>query len=194
MDGIDPRQLKAFTRALEEYTRHNRRELGPLIESRAKRMRHELFRQFRATAPSRERIDQEAAARGHAIRRRKGKDGRTLTVRQELAARKRSIGWLSVSWIFRAWRSRRDGQSANIVARSRSNAAIGMAIVRTAKGLRHPRVILSSYLEGAVDLNARRSLVNRALGAQVADMRRYVARKQQERFMQLVRQIAGSGN
>lgn len=184
-EGISSKQLAAFNKALGDYARYNRRELGPLIESRAKRMRFELFRQYRAIAPSKEKIEQEAAARGYAIKRRKGKGGKALSVKQEIAARKRSIGWLSRSWIFQGWRSARDGQDAAFIARAKSRQSIGRALVRTAKGLRAPKVTLTSFLEGAVIQNRRRALVGKAMQAQVADMRRYVARKQQAQFLTL---------
>jgi len=190
MNADASRDTRAFQRVLREYTRHNRRELGPLIESRARRMRFELYRQFKAIAPSKERIEQEAQGRGYAIRRRKGKDGRTLTTRQELAARKRSIGWLSASWIFREWKSKREGQTGFFKALSRARRAIGEAIVRTARGQRNPSVRLTSYLSGVMIQNQRRSLVSKALRAQMADMRRYIARKQQERLHELVRKAA----
>lgn len=186
-DGIHSKDLVAFNRALSEYVRYNRRELGPLIESRGRAIRFELYRQFRAIAPDKARIESEAAARGFAIFRRKGKDGKTLTTKQELAARKRSIGWLSLSWLYRQWRSRREGQSGNFPAKSRRGATIGKAIVRTAKGLRSPKVELVSQLEGAARQNVQRSLVSKAMQAQTADMRRYIARKQQERLAHLVR-------
>ncbi|MGC9452649.1 MAG: hypothetical protein ACP5I4_14515 [Oceanipulchritudo sp.] len=192
MNADSARDVRAFQRTLREYTRYNQRELGPLIESRAKRLRFELYRQFKAIAPSKERIEQEAAARNYAIRRRKNKKGKTLSVKQEIAARKRSIGWLSASWIFREWKSRRDGQTGFFKALSRAKTAIGAAIVRTAKGQRSPSVRLTSYLSGVMIQNQRRALVSKAMQAQVADMRGYIARKQKEQFMNLVRRTLPS--
>jgi len=190
MERDAARNVRAFQKVLQEYARYNQRDLGPLIEGRAKRLRFELYRQFKAIAPSRERIEQEAAGRNYAIRRRKSKTGQTLSVRQEIAARKRSIGWLSASWIFREWKSKRDGQSGFFKALSRAKTAIGSAIVRTAKGQRGPSVRLTSYLSGVMIQNQRRYLVSKAMRAQVADMRGYIARKQKEQFMALVRQVA----
>jgi len=192
MNADAAKDVQAFHRVLREYARHNQRDLGPLIESRAKRLRFELYRQFKAIAPSKERIENEAAARGYAIRRRKGKGGKTLSTKQELAARKRSIGWLSASWIFREWKSRREGQIGFFRALSRAKRAIGSAIVRTAKGQRNPSVRLTSYLSGVMIQNQRRALVSRAMQAQVADMRTYIARKQKEQFMQLLRRSTGT--
>jgi hypothetical protein len=187
MNARSSRDLKAFNKALAAYSRFNRRELGPLIENRVRRLRFELYRQFKAIAPSKERIEQEAAGRGNAIRRRKNRSGKRMTLKQAIAARKRSIGWLSASWILRSWRSRRDGQNAFFKAYSRSRRQIGEAIVRTAKGQRRPRVRLSSFLKGAHIQNQERGLVQKAMRAQTADMRRYIARKQRERFVEAVR-------
>ena len=75
-DGVSSDSLQQFDRALEEYLRYNRRETGPLIENRAKKIQWELYRNFKAIAPSRDKIEQEAAARGYAIRRRMGQDGK----------------------------------------------------------------------------------------------------------------------
>jgi hypothetical protein len=192
MNAGSARDVRAFQRTLREYTRYNQRELGPLIESRAKRLRFELYRQFKAIAPSKERIEQEAASRNYAIRRRKNKKGKTLSVKQEIAARKRSIGWLSASWLFREWRSKRDGQTGFFKALSRAKTAIGAAIVRTAKGQRRPRVRLTSYLSGVMIQNQKRALVSKAMQAQVRDMRGYIARKQKEQFMNIVRRTLPS--
>lgn len=192
MNTDSARDVRAFQRVLREYARYNRRDLGPLIESRAKRLRFELYRQFKAIAPSKERIEQEAAARGYAIRRRKNRKGKTLSVKQEIAARKRSIGWLSASWIFREWKSRRDGQTGFFKALSRSKSAIGAAIVRTAKGQRRSSVRLTSYLSGVMIQNQRRGLVAKAMRAQVSDMRGYIARKQKEQFMEMIRKTLPS--
>ncbi len=179
-DGVSSRSLRQFDRALREYLRYNKREAGPLIENRGKKVQWELYRQFKAIAPSREKIEQEAAARGYAIRRRMGPDGKRLSVKKELALRKRSIGYLSVSYLFRAWRANRDGQSSRFSAVSRRNRRIGEALVRTAKGKRRPYVKLTSFLEGVVKQNQQRRLVDRALQAQAADMKAYVRRKQRE--------------
>lgn len=187
MNANAAKDVRAFHRVLREYARHNQRDLGPLIESRAKRLRFELYRQFKAIAPSKERIENEAAARGYRIRRRKGASGKTMSLKQELAARKRSIGWLSASWIFREWKTKRDGQSGFFRALSRAKQAIGSAIVRSAKGQRNPSVRLTSFLSGVMIQNQRRTLVSKAMRAQVADMRTYIARKQKEQFMNLVR-------
>ncbi len=171
-----------FDRALKSYLRYNKRGLGSLVENRSKKLQWELYRQFKATAPSKEKIEMEARAQGYAIKRRKGSDGKRLTVKQELTLRKRSIGWLSVSFLFKAWRANRDGQSASYAAKSRRNRKIGRALIRTAQGQRRPYVRLSSFLEGVVVQNRRQRIADKALRAQAADMRIYIARKQREQW------------
>jgi hypothetical protein len=188
-EAASSRSLRQFDRALREYLRYNQREAGPLIENRAKKVQWELYRQFKAIAPTRDKIEQEAAARGYAIRRRKGADGKSLSVKQELALRKRSIGYLSVSYLFRAWRANRDGQNARHSATSRRNRKIGEALIRTAKGQRHPSVRISSFLEGVLVQNRQRGLVDKALRAQATDMKTYVRRKQQEALKRTVGRI-----
>jgi hypothetical protein len=178
------KQLEQFQKAFAAYSRYNRRELGPLIENRGRRVQWELFRQFRAIAPSREDIDREAEALGFAIKRRTGKSGKAVSVKRELAARKRSLRWLSVSFLIRGWRARREGQSSAYAALSRRKREIGKAIIRTAKGKRRPQVRILSFLEGAAEQNRQRGIVDKALAAQTADMERYIARKQRERFEQ----------
>ena len=71
------------------------------------RLQWELYRRFRNLAPTREKIDQDAAALGFRIRRATGDDGKRLSVKRELARRRRSIGWLSVSFLQRQWRAKR---------------------------------------------------------------------------------------
>ena len=134
--GVSDRQLRAFNKQLAAYLRYNKRETGPLIENRAKKIQWELYRRFKAIAPTRDKIEQEVAAHGYAIRRRMGPDGKRLTVKKELALRKRSIGFLSVSYLFRAWKANRDGQNPRHAAKSRRNRQIGQALIRTSKGQR----------------------------------------------------------
>ena len=188
-DGVSSKSLRNFDRALKEYLRYNKRETGPLIENRAKRVQWELYRQFKAIAPTRDKIEQEAASRGYAIRRRMGPDGKRLSVKKELALRKRSIRYLSVSYLFRAWRANRDGQNTQFSAKSRRNKQIGEALIRTAKGKRRPFVRLTSFLEGVVAQNRKRNLVDKALQAQTADMKTYVRRKQQQAMKRSITRI-----
>lgn len=188
-DGVSSKSLRNFDRALKEYLRYNKRETGPLIENRAKRVQWELYRQFKAIAPTRDKIEQEAASRGYAIRRRMGPDGKRLSVKKELALRKRSIRYLSVSYLFRAWRTNRDGQNTQFSAKSRRNKQIGEALIRTAKGKRRPFVRITSFLEGVLAQNRKRNLVDKALRAQTADMKTYVRRKQQQAIKRSITRI-----
>lgn len=188
-DGVSSKSLRNFDRALKEYLRYNKRETGSLIENRAKRVQWELYRQFKAIAPTRDKIEQEAAFRGYAIRRRMGPDGKRLSVKKELALRKRSIRYLSVSYLFRAWRANRDGQNTQFSAKSRRNKQIGEALIRTAKGKRRPFVRITSFLEGVVAQNRKRNLVDKALRAQTADMKTYVRRKQQQAMKRSITRI-----
>ena len=183
--------LQKFQEALRAYLRYNRRELGPLIENRARRLQWELYRRFRDIAPTKEKIDQDAAALGFRIRRATGSDGKPLTVRRELARRRRSIRWLSVSFLQRQWRAKREGQSTAFAAASRRKREIGRAIIRTAKGEARPRVRILSFLEGAAVQSRQRGIVDRALRAEANDMRTYVARKQRE---QAQRDLSGTFN
>ena len=186
---VSSKSLRNFDRALKEYLRYNKRETGSLIENRAKRVQWELYRQFKAIAPTRDKIEQEAASRDYAIRRRMGPDGKRLLVKKELALRKRSIRYLSVSYLFRAWRANRDGQNTQFSAKSRRNKQIGEALIRTAKGKRRPFVRLTSFLEGVVAQNRKRNLVDKALRAQTADMKTYVRRKQQQAIKRSITRI-----
>lgn len=178
--------LAAFQRALQSYTRYNRRELGPLLEARARRAQFELFRQFKSIAPTKDKIETEAASRGYQIRRREGDDGRKVSLKQELSLRRKSIGYLSVSFLIRAWKAQREGQNAAFSARTRKQAEIGKTVLRTAKGVSRPQVRIMSFLDGAATQNRRRALVDKALRAQATDMRTYVARKQREEFQRRV--------
>ena len=167
--------LTEFNRALQKYLQNNKRDLGPLIENRARRIQWALYRQFRDIAPTPGKIMQDAKARGYRIKRRKGKGGKRLSLKQELAARRRSVKWLSVSFLIRNWKAKREGQSAAYHAVSRKKWTIGKAILRTAKGNTSPSVRIESYLEGAAIQNAQRGIVNRVISQETADMETYVA-------------------
>ena len=175
-------ELQRFQKALLEYTRYNRRELGALIENRARRLQWELYRRFRDIAPTKEKIDRDVADQGFKIKRAIGPDGKRLTVKQELARRRRSIRWLSVSFFQRQWRAAPQGQATAFAAVSRRKHEIGRAIIRTAKGETRPRVRILSFLEGAAIQARQRGIVDRALQSERADMRGYVARKQREQI------------
>lgn len=185
----DTRSLKKFDRALREYLRYNKRETGPLIENRGKQVQWELYRQFKAIAPSKDRIGQEAASRGYAIRRRMGPYGKRLSVKKELAERRRSIGYLSVSFLHRTWRANRDGQSARHTAKSRRNRRIGEVLIRTSKGKRKPFVRLTSFLQGVLVQNRKQHIVDKALRAQARDMKTYIQRKQREKLKRTLARI-----
>jgi hypothetical protein len=185
--AVDTRELRAFNKALAHYLRWNRREQGPLIEARAARLRFAIYRGFRAIAPTAEKIEQEAAALGYRIKRGLNRDGTRRTVGQELAARRKSIRFLSVSWLYRAWKRSREGQNTQAAAVSRAKERIGQAIVRTAKGQSHPSVLLESFLEGVQVQNNQRGIIEDALRGEVADMKAYVRRKQLEKLRALTR-------
>jgi hypothetical protein len=177
--GIDARNLNAFNAALAQYTKYNQRELGPLVENRANRMRWELYRLFRDIAPDRAKLDSELDALGGRVRRREI-NGRRLTLAQEKRKRRSSIKYLSIGFMLRAWRAQREGQNIKRDQRDRTNRKIGEVIDRTSKGVRRPSVEITNLLEGAAKQNAQRGLVNRALANQTADMKKYIVRKQQQ--------------
>lgn len=175
-------RLEQFNRTLEQYLRYNKRDIGPLIENRARRIQWALYRQFRDIAPTPGKIMQDAKSRGYRIKRRKGKSGKRLSLKEELAVRRRSVKWLSVSFLIRDWKARREGQATAYHAVSREKWKVGQAILRTAKGKSNPSVRIVSYLKGAAIQNTRRSIVNRVISRETADMETYVARKQKEAF------------
>ena len=100
-----------------------------------------------------------------------------------------AVCYLSVSYLFRAWRATRDGQNTQFSAKSRRNKQIGEALIRTAKGKRRSFVRLTSFLEGVLAQNRKRNLVDKALRAQTADMKTYVRRKQQQAMKRSITRI-----
>lgn len=64
-DGVSSQSLRDFNQALREYLQYNKREAGPLIENRAKKVQWELYRQFKAIAATPDKIEAEAKARGY---------------------------------------------------------------------------------------------------------------------------------
>ena len=178
-DGINPRNLKAFNQALKEYTKYNSRELGALVENRANRMRWELYKLFRDISPTREKLASELDSLGGRVKRRKVR-GKRLTLEQEKRKRRGSLKYLSIGFMLREWRINKQGQNTKREQRNRLNRRIGEVIDRTARGIRRPYVRITNLLEGALKQNIERSLVDRALTKQTADMRRYIIRKQQQ--------------
>ena len=185
-EGVDRRELDAFQRSLRAYLRWNQRETGPLIENRANRLRWTIYKAFKAIAPTRDQVDQEAASLDYQIKRGLTEDGKRRTVRQELAARKKSIRFLSVSWLFRAWKLAREGQRTRADSRSRHGQQIGAAKVNTGKGTRNPFVLIESYLEGVKTKDRERGIISAALRHETNDMKAYLRRKQVEAWNRLL--------
>jgi hypothetical protein len=175
-------EIEKFNKSLQEYMTWNQRDIGPLMGNRARRLQWEIYRQFKADAPTREKIESEVASRGFRIRRRKRGDGLHRTVQQEIDARVRSRGWLALSFTTRGWKNRKDGETATYDAQSRYREKIGKAVVRTAKGEKAPKVQITSFLEGAVTHDAERQIVDRALAKETSDMAKYISRKQTEKM------------
>lgn len=186
--AIDPRNLKAFNKALQEYAKWNARELGPLVQNRGQRVKWALYRIFKSIAPERGELEAELDALGGRMKRRKVK-GKTLTAKQERRKRLSSRNYLSVSFLLREWRYSREGQNVKRDQFNRIRRKIGQVIDRTAKGVRRPSVEITSFLEGAAKQNAQRGLVNRALAQQTADMKTYIVRKQKQKQAQTIAKL-----
>lgn len=185
---VDPRNLKAFNKALKEYAQYNQRDLGQLTENRANRMRWELYKVFRDIAPTREDIDSKLDSLGGRVRRRM-EHGRRVTLAREKRARRSSIKYLSIGFMLRDWRVNRMGQNVTRDQRNRMNRQIGQVIDHTARGVMRPSVELINMLDGAVKMNAERALVNQVLTRQTADMRRYIVRKQEQAQARTIKKL-----
>lgn len=176
MTGLDE-----FNAALSRYLVWTKRSQGGAVEHRAHRIRLELYRQFRKIAKTEQQLIEEVSALGYEFKRRKSKvTGKAVSPEREVALRLRSLRYLSVSWIFKAWRNRRAGQNAAFSAVARGQKQIGEAIVATSEGTESPHVQLTSFLEGVMVQNQRRKLMDQVLRNEAADMAVYIARKHQE--------------
>lgn len=176
MSGLDE-----FNAALSRYIVWYSKGQGAAVEHRAHRIRLELYGLFRKTAKTPQGLIEEISGLGYQFKRRLSPTtGKAVTPEGEVALRMRSLRYLAVSWIFRAWRQRRDGQRANFSAVDRAQKTIGEAIVNTADGTESPYVTLTSFLEGVMAQNRQRNLMDQALRGQAEDMAVYIARKHTE--------------
>jgi hypothetical protein len=173
--AIDPRNLKAFNKQLEEYIRYNQRSLGEIVANKAYYVHLNIYKRFRAMAPTPEDIDSEIEALGYRVKRAKG-----MTVDKERRRRRASVKYLGISFLLADWRRRNEVRNIVASRRNRRNREIGKAIERTARGVRHPSVEIISYLEGAVKINQERRIIDQVLAGEVISMKRYVIRKQKE--------------
>jgi hypothetical protein len=183
---VSTKELKRFNKVLADYLTYNKREQGPLIENRANRLRWNIYRSFKAIAPTPQQLEDEAVSRGYQIKRGLTPKGKRRTFTQELAARKRSLRFLSVSWLYRGWKNTRDGQQTSLRSVSRSKKNIGQVVLNTSKGKSNPSVRLESFLKGVRVQNQQRGIVERNLKDEMNDMRKYIRRKQLERWRKLV--------
>ncbi len=176
MTGLD-----VFNAALSRYLVWTSKGQGPAVEDRARKVRFELYRQFRKIAKTAQGLREEISAYGFEFKRRLDpRTGKAVSPERELELRTRSLRFLSVSWIFSAWRARREGQNGRFTAVAYGQKTIGEAIVVTSEGTESPHVELTSFLEGVLAQNRQRNLVDAALRNQAADMAVYIARKHQE--------------
>ncbi len=185
---IDTRHLESFNKTLQEYLKWNDRELGPLLQNRAQRMRWELYKIFSSIAPTADEVSEEAVQRGYKTKRRM-EGGRRVNFEREIKIRRSSVKYLSVAWMLRDWRMAKEGQNVKRDQINRRNRKIGEVIDRTAKGVRHPYVEITSLLRGAVRMNAKRGLITRALARQEADMREYIYKKQKQKQAQTIAKL-----
>ena len=201
-----------FQTTLARYVSWSKKDQGPLIESRARRFRFALFRAFRAIAKTPAQLQSEISGLGYAIKRRDKSDAdqtalrsafgirgalnyedRTVSTEEEIRLRTKSLRFLSVSFIFSAWRGSGEGQQKRFSARSRHQARIGEAIVSTRKGTENPFVSLTSFLEGVVAQNSRRRIVAAAMQSETRDMLAYLERKHRERLVASFRHTFNGG-
>lgn len=168
---------------LREYLKWNRRAQGPLLESRARRLRYALFKGFADIAPTAERIEAEAEASirsGKGLRRTEG-----TTAEQEIRRRKRSRKFLASSFIFPGWKAAKNGQNASFTRESKTGRTMGQAVVKTSGT--NASVLIESLLQGAVVQNDQRRIVDQAVAKQIEDMESYIVRKQKEQFLKTLK-------
>jgi hypothetical protein len=171
-----------LTAKLDEYLKWNKRAAGPLIESRARRLRYSLFKEFADIAPTKERIEAEvrAAVAKAGVKRPEG-----TTIEDEIKRRQKSRKYLASSFIFKGWKSAKDGQTGTFSQRSRGGRPTGRVIVNTRSN--NPSVLIESLLAGAGIQNDQRRIVDRAVAGQIADMETYIVRKQQDQFLKTLK-------
>jgi hypothetical protein len=177
--------LDHFNASLARYALFSKKQQGPLIEDRARKLRFELFKHFKAIAKTGAELRAEIASLGFGIKRRKGDDGKPVDTATEIKARVKSLRFLSVSFLMQAWRAKQQGQVGTFRARARSGTQIGIANVATEVGRENPFVSLTSLLEGAVKQDSEKRIVDRALVAQSRDMETYLERKHEEKLRQM---------
>lgn len=181
MSAANLSALDDFNAALSRYIVWYSRGQGAAVEHRAARIRLELYGLFRKIAKTPQQLIEEISALGYEFKRRLSPvTGKAVTPEGEVALRLRSLRYLAVSWIFKAWRLRRDGQRGAFTAVNRSQQTIGEAIVNTAEGTASPYVELTSFLQGVMVQNRQRNLMDQALRNQAEDMAVYIARKHAE--------------
>lgn len=175
--------IDEFNSRLSEYIRWSKKDQGPAVEDRARKVRFRLYRMFRAIAKTAAGLRSEIASLGYAVKRRTDPaTGEPVSIKEEIRQRVRSLRFLSVSFLFRAWRYSRTGQTGRVDARSRSQKRIGRAILKTKEGLENPSVLLTSFLTGVSVQNERRHIAERALREDARDMAVYLQRKHLERL------------
>ncbi|MEO0797167.1 MAG: hypothetical protein AAFX93_18595 [Verrucomicrobiota bacterium] len=191
----DNGSVEAFNKAFDNYLRWNKREQGPLINNRARRINWKINKRLQELAPSKGKIETDVTRQGYHIRRGKTQSGKTRTVKQEITARKRSVKFLSVSFWFKEWRGGKQAKNANLKSRSRRQKAweLGRALLRVASGVRKPFAEIKSYLHGVSVQDRKHRVVDKVLRSEIDDMEAYVARKHQEKINRRLHRVFERG-
>lgn len=184
-------KLDEFYKSFSEYIRYNEREQGALVENRLYRIRWNLMNAYLSIAPTPGEITTQARAALAAggIKRRKGKNGKALTVDEEIYVRIKGIRFLASSFVVRGWKKSKDGQARTFIAQGRGGTKTGQVRLRTQKGNKSPSGILESFLEGAIVQNDARGILDNVLAREIVDIQTYILRKNAQKARSTIARV-----
>jgi hypothetical protein len=161
---------REFTETMRQYAKFSKKDEEQIVQDRAGKLAFELFKQFRAVAPSVAKIRALPRQLNHRIRRKfKG-----ATIKQEIARRIRARFSAAIGWI----------PAVNRLTKRRTAIRKKNPKGTVVINLSEPSVTITNDMKEGVAAEARHRIMQSAVNAQVADMTVYINRKLDQRAKQ----------
>ena len=168
---------KDFQRTLRRYSKVSSMKPGEIVKKRALRICIKLMQAYKRTAPSREEIEGKAKSLDYRLAIRpsiaRSKGSRANKVKRELAARKRSVTFTAMGWIF-AGKQAGLGLKAKVLKKFKRKVR---SIGKSRLSGRRPFVILWNTLPGAAVIEATHKIISKTMNREAKDMQQYIERK-----------------
>ena len=200
--------VPAFRKALADYAKQSRRDLGTILFRKGNDFRIKLVRGFKRVKAKRipgqarklryailptHAVDEATLARIRTTARSKKDAKRSLSslrkrAQKEIKARRRSTAYLAAAFVAKGWRG---GQGLDteltVKQEGRLKKLISRFRLRTRPGTRNPSVRITSTAEGAAEIGESRGIIRQAEQEAALDIQTFLARRQGARAARILK-------